>query len=277
MFDTSCSFIGAARPDGAGDGFPAGYDLILACGTSRRAKSVFGFIPHARRTALIVGNELKGIEKATLRSAGGIVSIPMSGAGMESLNVGVAAAIALWALTKSKATRGSRRGCRKPGLPDALFVAPEDPSEIGSALRSAWAFGWKRVFLDDPHQVWFGRDRSTVAQGRAAARRYKNPLAILPYGNVRAKAYGQACVLTYDRSAPPLSRTTFTEGKDAVLILPDTHAASDAAMQTADRVARKTMRFHLDCPGDAALAPYRLAASIVLAEAASQHDRGRPR
>lgn len=113
--------------------------------------------------------------------------------------------------------------------------------------------------------------------GRAAARRYKNPLTILPYSKVRVKAYEQACVLTYDRSAPPLSRTTFTEGKDAILILPEAHAASDAAMLTADRVARKTVRFYLDSPGDASLAPYRLVASIVLAEAANQHAWGRPR
>lgn len=293
MFDTTCRFIGATCPKGAvlepsdargaaasegiGGILLASCDLVLACETTRRAKNVFDFVPHARKTAPIVGNEIKGLEKATLRSADQVVSIPMPGIGMESLNVGVAAAVALWALTRSKGSHESRTARGKGGLPDVLFVAPDDPSEIGSVFRSAWAFGWKRAFLDDPHEVWFGRDRSIATQGRAAARRFKNPLAILPYRNLGAKAYEVAYVLTYDRSVTPFSRMTVAEERDAVLVIPAAHAQTSEAVQAAERAARKTMLFQLDCPGDASLAHYRLAASIVLAEVANQRAGGRKR
>ena len=39
----------------------------------------------------------------------------------------------------------------------------------------AWAFGWQRVFLADPHGVWFTDDRATMLAGRAAALRSESP------------------------------------------------------------------------------------------------------
>jgi hypothetical protein len=293
MFNTTCRFIGGASPDralerqpegdvaaaieGISGGFPSGYDLVLACETARRAKNVFQYIPHARKTALIVGNELRGIEKASLRAADEIVSIPMFGEGMESLNVGAAAAVALWALTKSRGSKAGQRSRRKPALPDVLFLGPTEPSEIGSTLRSAWSFGWKRAFLNDPRGVWFGRDRSTVTEGRAAARRHKNPLAVLPHPTAGLHAVEQAYLLTYDRSDAPLSRTFFPAAKDAIVIIPDAHVAADEAVRAAEQAARNTIPFHLDCPGDASSTRFRLVASVVLAEVANQHWRNRDR
>ncbi len=49
------------------------------------------------KTALVVGNEVVGISKTALRRADAVVHIPMLGA-KESLNVSVAAGIALYAL-----------------------------------------------------------------------------------------------------------------------------------------------------------------------------------
>jgi len=51
------------------------------------------------RAVLIVGNEVRGIAKGTLALADHIVEIPMRGK-KESLNVSVAAGVALFALTK---------------------------------------------------------------------------------------------------------------------------------------------------------------------------------
>lgn len=50
---------------------------------------------------LIVGNEVTGIESQTLELVDHIISIPMQGM-KESLNVGQAAAICMWELTRSR-------------------------------------------------------------------------------------------------------------------------------------------------------------------------------
>ena len=148
MFDTNCRFIGAVRPDGAGpvssdvrgaaapegaaEGVPAGYDLVLACETARRAKSVFGFIPHARKTALIVGNELKGIEKATLRSAGEVVhphvrnghGIPERGRGCCGCIVGI-----------DEEQGGARKPARPPQAGPARRAFCRSREPVGDRLR----------------------------------------------------------------------------------------------------------------------------------------------
>jgi tRNA G18 (ribose-2'-O)-methylase SpoU len=53
------------------------------------------------RVALLFGAEGPGLSEATLSSADERVGIPMRG-GVDSLNVGVAAAIACWALTRHR-------------------------------------------------------------------------------------------------------------------------------------------------------------------------------
>jgi TrmH family RNA methyltransferase len=53
--------------------------------------------------ALVVGNEVRGVSPAILRCANDIVAIPMHGA-KESLNVAVAAGVALYALNLKRET-----------------------------------------------------------------------------------------------------------------------------------------------------------------------------
>lgn len=55
--------------------------------------------PYAKKVALVVGNEVKGLPKTILNLVDLIIEIPMFGR-KESLNVGVAGGIAMFAITK---------------------------------------------------------------------------------------------------------------------------------------------------------------------------------
>jgi tRNA G18 (ribose-2'-O)-methylase SpoU len=78
----------------AGQGF-----LIAALEQTDRAVNLNGFIP-PQKTALIVGNEIQGVDKSILDLAQVHLAIPMLG-GKESFNVSVAGAMALYQLRYS--------------------------------------------------------------------------------------------------------------------------------------------------------------------------------
>jgi len=73
---------------------------IYALETGPRTKNLTTFKPQFP-CALIVGNEVKGISKKILSQADAIVSIPMLGQ-KESLNVAVAASVALYEFSKKR-------------------------------------------------------------------------------------------------------------------------------------------------------------------------------
>jgi hypothetical protein len=89
---------------------------------------------------------------------------------------------------------------------DVLIDAPPDPHELGSLLRSAWAFGWRRIFVADKHRVWFSEEQKVILEGRAAARRAKNPIAVLPAGRLDPADYDGIAVCDGRREGTPLSR-----------------------------------------------------------------------
>jgi tRNA G18 (ribose-2'-O)-methylase SpoU len=64
---------------------------------------------------------------------------------LSSLNVGVAAAIALYALTRDLGRRKRQRSALRLQDVDVCIEAPADPHELGSLLRSVYAFGWRRA------------------------------------------------------------------------------------------------------------------------------------
>ena len=64
-----------------------------------------------------------------------------------------------------------------------LLIGGADHYELGSTIRSAGAFGWQRLLIEDRAGVWFGADRVTQSEGRAAARRARNPIRLIPDGN----------------------------------------------------------------------------------------------
>jgi tRNA G18 (ribose-2'-O)-methylase SpoU len=73
---------------------------IVAIEQSPRSVSLFEYAPSPdEKLAVIMGNEVRGISTQSLKHADHILHIPMRGK-KESLNVGVAAGIALFTLLK---------------------------------------------------------------------------------------------------------------------------------------------------------------------------------
>jgi hypothetical protein len=193
------------------------YDSVLACETGKKARSIYEFPAPRGRTALIVGNELSGIPGPLLKAVGKVVSIPMLGSGMTSVNVAVAAAIALYVLEHDLARRGISQSRPTNRNVDVLLEAPSDPSELGSLLRSVWAFGWRKVYVSDRQGVWFTRDRRTIMAGRAAARREVNPLVIASDEQLNIERYDSVILCDGERSGTALSKFVIP-GRGRVLI-----------------------------------------------------------
>jgi 23S rRNA (guanosine2251-2'-O)-methyltransferase len=70
---------------------------VAAVEQSKNSIKLADYRPSAEKIALIVGSEVGGIEQAVLEEADAILEIPQSGS-KESLNVSVAAAIAMYQL-----------------------------------------------------------------------------------------------------------------------------------------------------------------------------------
>ncbi len=72
--------------------------LLVAVEQDKKSTSLFDFkAPKNKQIALVLGNEVRGISKQSLKKCDAIVEIPMHGK-KESLNVSVAAGIAMFAL-----------------------------------------------------------------------------------------------------------------------------------------------------------------------------------
>ena len=182
------------------------FDCLLACETGKISRSIYGYPAPRGRVALLVGNELHGIPRGDLRKVDQVLSIPMKRSQMSSVNVAVAVAVSLYTLSHDLARKGIKPSRMRQSNIDVLIYGADDPSELGSLFRSMWAFGWKRVFLDDRAGIWFVKDRQTILAGRAAARREKNPLAILPADKLSIGSYGAVVVCSDGGSGTPLSR-----------------------------------------------------------------------
>jgi tRNA G18 (ribose-2'-O)-methylase SpoU len=77
-----------------------GFEIIVI-EQAEKSLNLFSFSPKARKLALVFGNEVTGVDPAIIRQAGCILEIPMAGK-KESLNVAVAAAVALYQLRYGK-------------------------------------------------------------------------------------------------------------------------------------------------------------------------------
>ena len=75
---------------------------VAAVEQDKNSTSLFNYRP-PKKLALVLGNEVRGLSKASLNLADVILEIPMRGK-KESLNVSVAAGITMFTLTKQKKT-----------------------------------------------------------------------------------------------------------------------------------------------------------------------------
>jgi tRNA G18 (ribose-2'-O)-methylase SpoU len=210
-------------------------------------------------TSIVVGNERRGVRPDVLRAAVTTVTIPMPGRRVNTLNVAAAAAVALYYLRGASGRRRVFSPRPESQRPAVLLLAPTDHVEAGSTLRSAAAFGWPMVGIDDREKVWFGTPRPVRTEGRAAARSHRSPLRVLPTSSPPAAA--RVVVAGIRVAGPPLHRVDLL-GRNTLLVLPDEHGRHGYGGSARVEYAR------VEVPG--AAYRYRLVTSIVLAEAARQ-------
>jgi tRNA G18 (ribose-2'-O)-methylase SpoU len=232
---------------------------LIAVDNTPGAESVYRAGPLRDGASIVVGNERRGIRPDVLRAAAKTVQIPMPGRGVNTLNVATAAAVALYYLLDAHGRRQARAPRPESHRPNLLLAAPRDHVEAGSSLRSAAAFGWQTVIVDDREKVWFGTPRPVRNEARAAARAHRNPLRVVPAGDAWSPPRGSRVVICApDVDAPPLHRIELT-GTGTVLVIPDGGGWEPPPGAEFARVAM---------PGEPGR--YRLLTGIVLAEAARQ-------
>jgi tRNA G18 (ribose-2'-O)-methylase SpoU len=233
-----------------------GCSRILACETTRNSVSIYDFPVPKQTTAVIVGNEETGIPRPVLKKADEIVSIPMAPCGLSSVNVAVAAAIALYAFTRDLGRKRWARSELGQRDSDILIEAQADPHEVGSLLRSVYAFGWRRAFVSDPHGVWFTDDSRTLLESRSAARRAKNPLVVLPASQLDPLNYDGMLVCDGSHEGVPLSRLRLPECKRLLIVI------GGLGQKLSEHIP--AIQVNVDHPNSAVVARFRHYGSILL-------------
>ncbi len=174
-------------------------------------------------------------------------------------------------------SRGGGRGMQlraqpERRRPEVLMLGASDRWELGNSIRSAAAFGWERLWVDDRAGVWFGSDRVTKSEGRAAARRGRNPIRVIPATLERLGGFAEVCIITTRHTGVPLHRTNLASGQRQLIVIPD-EGAVDLDAEDWERLGPEVRLVHLDLPCEEFTYHYRLIATIVLAEIARQVGR----
>jgi hypothetical protein len=246
------------------------YTPVVPLDNMDGAASIHGFrMPKGAQPALVAGNERLGISPEVRARADAAVQIPMVSRRLNCLNVAAASAVALYSLTRGREQKPITRARPEQHRPELLLLGAGQHVELGSSIRSAGAFGWTRVLVEDRHHVWFGCDRATLSEGRAAARRQRNPIHLVPTTPDRRCQFEEVCVITTRRVGDPLHRANLARGPRQLIAIPDESAVQLEA-ENWDRLGATVRFVHLDLPIVDFQYHYRLIASIALAEAARQ-------
>ena len=265
----------AAQPDAesldllTSEDLAAAYTPLVALDNVPGAQPVYGFRPpRGPRPALVAGNERHGIARDVLALASHRVTIPMASRRLNTINVAAASAVALYYFGRGGGGPAQVTPHPQKRRPELLLGAA-DHVELGSAIRSAGAFGWERVLVEDRAGVWFGAPRHVTAEGRGAARRHRNPIHLIPAAATASYAFAEVWVVTCGRGDVPLHRANLASGPRGLLVIPD-ETAIDLDAEPWDRLGARVRFVRLDLPARSFSYHYRLIASIVLAEAARQ-------
>lgn len=240
---------------------------LVAIENTPGARAIYGRRRLRDAATIAVGNERRGLSRRLLATADETVVIPTQSRTVTTLNVAAAAAVAGWFLLRGSgpqaiATRPERR---RP----ALLLVGGDHVEVGSSLRSAAAFGFHGVLLEDRGAGWFAGSPSARREARAAARRHKNPLRVHPTTLLESVSrYDEIVLVTASGAGQPLSRRRLTRGLRQLVVV---GADPEEAPAAAGRVTVASLDLQ-----PMAHEPLRLTASIVLAEIARQVGRRRP-
>lgn len=268
LFGWRCAFLDPCASSSAAARVTAeelaAFAPLVALENAPGAAEVYGFRPPpGPRLGLVVGNERAGVSRDVLALAARTVEIPLASRRLNTLNVAAAAAVGLYYLSRDGGGRQRVRSQPERHRPEVLFMAPDDAVELGSSLRSAGAFGWSRVLVEDTRGVWFGGDRATQSLGRGAARRGRNELRVVPAAPDRHHAFDEAIVVTAGDEGEPLHRIDLARGRGQLVVL------ANGAIDAPGRLARTVRVASLGLRGDGARR-LRLVASIALAEVARQ-------
>lgn len=242
---------------------------ILALDNVDNALDLFGFkLNQNTNPAIIVGNEKFGIAHDMRSHAEHVLEIPMTGHNLNTLNVASAAGVALYYLTSGFGGRMHVRSSPQRLRPELMLIGGSDHFELGSAIRSAGAFGWDRMIVDDREKIWFGCNRITRSEGRAAARRGRNPIRLLPCDRKSGFTFKQVLVVS-TKEGEPLHRAELARGPQQLIVIPD-ESQVDFRSEDWQRLGNKVQFVKIELPVAQFNYHYRLLASIALAEVSRQ-------
>lgn len=241
---------------------------VVAFDNAPGASELYGY-EAGPEFSLLVGNERRGLSHECLKLATDKVEVPMMSRRINCLNVAAASAVALYYLCNARVGRMTVRNEPARRRPELLLMGAANQFELGSSIRSAAAFGWNRVLIEDRNQVWFGCDRAMRSEGRAAARRGKNDILCVPCDASVTHAFARVAVVTTRRTNVPLHRANLTRGASQLVVIPD-ESAVDAAKGDWERFEGEVEFTHLEIPATDFPYHYRLIATIALAEIARQ-------
>ena len=262
-----------APSDIAREAVRSGYSPVIAFDNAKGADVLYGFRPGGSGPlAVVVGNERRGIGGDMMAVADRCVQVPMVSRRINCLNVAAAAGVAMYYLARGGGGRLHTRSDPARNRPELLFLGPGDHVELGSSIRSAAAFGWNRLFVEDRAGVWFGVERGVRAEGRAAARRARNSIRVIPTAAGRDFAFEEVCIVTCRREGVPLHRANLARGSRQLVVIPD-ESAVDGTAEAFDRLGRSVRLVHLTLPESEFTYHYRIVATIALAEVARQVGR----
>lgn len=242
-------------------------DRLIAIENSPEAREIYGRKPLRDSATIAVGNERRGLSRKLLASADETLVIPTQSRTIRSLNVAAAAAVAGWFLLRGSGPQATatRPELRRP----ALLLVGDDHVEVGSSLRSAAAFGFRDVLLEDRGAGWFSGSANVRREARAAARRHKNPLRVHPATLAESAArYEEIVLVTASDVGGQLPRARLTRGVRQLVVIGV--SPEDVRASAARHLAIASLGLQ---PGPE---PLRLTASIALAEIARQVGRRRP-
>jgi hypothetical protein len=241
---------------------------LIAVENSPGARDIYGRKPLRQDATVAVGNERRGLSRRLLATADETLVIPTQSRTVTTLNVAAAAAVAGWFLLRGSgpqatATHPERR---RP----TLLLIGDDHVEVGSSLRSAAAFGFRDVLLEDRGAGWFAGSPNVRREARAAARRHKNPLRVHPTTLAEsASRYDEIVLVTASGAGRPPPRARLARGLRQLVIVganPNEAPAAAGSRVTLASLGLQPVEHE----------PLRLTASIVLAEIARQVGRRRP-
>lgn len=246
------------------------YDCLMAAENLPGAQSVYTFRPpRSGSQALLVGNEAKGLRRRTRKQAHVVVEIPLPSRNINCLNAAAAAAVMLYYLSLEQPLNIKQRspGSLQKSRPELLLIGDADPMELGGAIRSACAFGWEHLFLEDRGGAWYDCDQRIRSEGRGAARRGRNPIKVIPHQMEHLADYSRMIVFTSHPCGRPPHQLPLT-GNDLLIVLQDEKYSSSPWSPPSDWNGELTYASLPQTPSDCY--HYRQMSAIALAEIARQ-------